>query len=82
VPDEHCPDILICYVADKFNETTKVAKFGDNLILRVLFFKDYKPQQEHFYSNIYPTRCNVTPFILSGNSSICFGWFLHPSSGA
>ena len=32
------------------------------------------------YSNIYPTRCNVTQFILSGNCSTCFGWCLHPSS--
>ena len=27
-----------------------------------------------YYSNIYPTRCNVTQFILSGNCSTCFGW--------
>jgi hypothetical protein len=27
-----------------------------------------------FYSNKYPTRCNVTQFILSGNCSACFGW--------
>ena len=33
------------------------------------------------YSNIYPTRCNVTQFILSGNYSTCFGWYHHPSSG-
>ena len=33
-------------------------------------------------SNIYPTGCNVTQFILSGNCSTCFGWYLHPSSGA
>ena len=32
--------------------------------------------------NIYPTRCNVTQFILSGNCSSCFGWYHHPSSGA
>ena len=32
--------------------------------------------------NIYPTRCNVTQFILSWNCSKCFGWYLHPSSGA
>ena len=31
--------------------------------------------------NICPTRCNVTQFILSGNCSICFGWYHHPSSG-
>ena len=35
-----------------------------------------------FCSNIYPTRCNVTQFILSGNCSTCFGWYHHPSSGA
>jgi len=34
------------------------------------------------YSNIYPTRCNVTQVILSGNCSTCFGWYHHPSSGA
>ena len=33
------------------------------------------------YSDIYPTRCNFTQFILSGNCSTCFGWYLHPSSG-
>ena len=33
------------------------------------------------YSNIYPTRCNVTQFILSQNCSTCFGWYHHPSSG-
>jgi hypothetical protein len=34
------------------------------------------------YSNIYPTKCNFTQFILSGNCSVCFGWYLHPSLGA
>ena len=34
------------------------------------------------YSNIYPTRCNVTQFILSGNWPTCFGRYLHPSPGA
>jgi hypothetical protein len=34
------------------------------------------------YSNIYPTRFNFTQIILFGNCSICFGWYLHPSSGA
>ena len=33
------------------------------------------------YSSIYPTRCNVTQFILSGNCSTCFGRYHHPSSG-
>ena len=32
--------------------------------------------------NIYPTRCNVKQFILSGNCYTCFGWYHHPSSGA
>jgi len=35
-----------------------------------------------FYSSIYPTRCNVAQFILSGNCSTCFGWYFHPSLGA
>jgi hypothetical protein len=34
------------------------------------------------YSNMYPTRYNVTPFILSGNCSTSFGWYHHPSLGA
>jgi len=38
--------------------------------------------QEHKHSNIYPTRCNVTQFILFGNCSTRFGWYHHPSSGA
>jgi hypothetical protein len=32
------------------------------------------------YSNICPTRCNVTQFILSGNCSTCFGWYHHQST--
>ena len=38
----------------------------------------------YVYSDIciYPTRCNVTHFFISGNCSTCFGWCLHPSSGA
>ena len=27
---------------------------------------------------LYPTRCNVTQFILSGNCSTCVGWY-HPT---
>ena len=34
------------------------------------------------YSIIYPTRCNVTQFTLSGNCSTCFVWYHYPSSGA
>jgi len=33
-------------------------------------------------SNIYPTSCNVTQFILSGNCCTFFGWYNHPSSRA
>ena len=36
----------------------------------------------NWYSNIYPTRCNVTQFIISGNCSTCFGWYFYPSSVA
>jgi hypothetical protein len=39
-------------------------------------------QSKILYSNIYPTRCNITQFILSGNCFTCFGWHHHPSSGA
>ena len=34
------------------------------------------------YSDVYPTRCNVTQVILSGNCSTCFGWCHHLPSGA
>ena len=34
------------------------------------------------YVNECQTRWNCTQFILSVNCSTCFGWFLHPSSGA
>ena len=34
------------------------------------------------YSDIYPTRCNVTQLILPGNCCTFFWWYHHPSSGA
>jgi len=34
------------------------------------------------YVNKCPTKCNYTRCILSVNCCMCFGWFLHPSSGA
>jgi hypothetical protein len=47
---------------------------------RHIYQSDFNKATEH--SNIYPARCNVTQFILTGNSSTCFGWYYHPSSGA
>jgi len=41
-----------------------------------------KLQQTVIYSDIYLKRCNFTQFILAGICSTCFGWYLHPSSGA
>ena len=35
----------------------------------------------YIYIYIYPTRCNVTQFILSRNCSTCFECYHHPSSG-
>ena len=35
-----------------------------------------------FYVDKCPKRCKYTQLILSVNCSTCFGWFLHPSSGA
>jgi hypothetical protein len=43
--------------------------------------KNYVIRVDLQYSNIYPTRCNVTQFILSENCSTRFGWYFHPSSG-
>jgi len=53
---------------------------------KILIFKAVSLSKQtecsHSFSNIYPTRSNVTQFIWSGNCSTCFGWYLHPSSGA
>ena len=42
--------------------------------------------QGEIYSDIYPTRCNqdatLHSLFISGTCSTCFGWYLHPSSGA
>jgi hypothetical protein len=62
-------DDFIKHVMDAFSLTSSVSSVCNNL-LRVL------------YCSIYPTRCNVTQFILSGNCSTCFSWYHHPSSGA
>ena len=32
--------------------------------------------------NNCPTRCDYTVLLYSADSSTCFGWYLHPSSGA
>jgi len=52
------------------------------LVFSLLYYRFCQNQISSFYSNIYPTRRNVTQFIISGNCSTCFGWYLHPSSGA
>jgi len=47
------------------------------------FYKNYnfpdrcQKQISVFKYTVYPTRCNVTQFILSGNCSTCFGWYHH-----
>jgi hypothetical protein len=50
--------------------------------LRADEWKHGRTDMTKLYSNIYPTRCNATQFILSGNCSTCFGWYHHLSSGA
>jgi hypothetical protein len=47
-----------------------------------LVFNFHGSVHRNNYSDIYPTRCKFTQFILSGNCSTCFGWYLQPSSGA
>jgi hypothetical protein len=49
---------------------------------RCLLFMNSGNKVSFQYSKIHPTRCNVTQFILSGNCSTSFSWYLHPSSGA
>ena len=39
--------------------------------------KQLMKKELKYYPNIYPTKCNVTQFILSGNCSTCFGLYLH-----
>jgi hypothetical protein len=68
-------------------------KFNGNLIdiTEGFFFFIYAGKQSSFntlykdgfciFKYIYPTRCNVTQFILSGNCFTCFGCYFHPSSG-
>jgi len=62
-----------------FKKIKYLRTFLKNSILLCIFETNNKPTT---YSNIYPTKYNVTQFVLSGNCSTCFGWYLHPSSGA
>jgi len=41
-----------------------------------------RPQTYAFDRAATGTRCNITQFIISGNCSTCFGWYLRPWSGA
>jgi hypothetical protein len=47
-----------------------------------IYFLFSYPYKLPVLSNLYPTICNVTQFIISGNCSTCFGWYHHPSSEA
>jgi hypothetical protein len=60
--------MTVIYVSKSFLQETKLISNENQSTLEV--------------SNIYPTRCNVMQFILSGNRSTCFSWYLHPSSAA
>ena len=62
--------------------SSQVRLFWLRTYIIFFFFNFYGSVHRNNYSNIYPTRCNFTQFILSGNCSTCFGWYLHPSSGA
>jgi hypothetical protein len=47
------------------------------------FFLCSRVRASWIYVNNCPTRCNYIQFIyISVNCSTCFGWYLHPSSGA
>ena len=63
---------------------TEVDHFSRSLFLFTSTIANFVRRNKFllFYSKIYPTRCDVTQFILSGNSSTCFAWYHHPSSGA
>jgi len=64
--------MVICHL----NRTIFIPVLNMYRLLRVLL------KHSTTYVNTRPTRCNYTQFILSVNCSTCFGWSLHPSSGA
>jgi hypothetical protein len=72
----------ICYSTPKTVATKPVshtAKYSVRRPLNTNLHRLHKLYETIFL--IYPTRCNVTQFILYGNCSTCFGWYQHPSSG-
>jgi len=77
---------LICSLPDHVLILILSFHLRKSRFLSTVFLQDFKRKQvDEFmpsYSNIYPARCKVTQFILSGNCSTCFGWYLYPSSGA
>jgi hypothetical protein len=48
--------------------------YGDTTLSRTMVFKWHKAFKDG-RENLYPKRCNVTQFILSGNCFTCFGWY-------
>jgi hypothetical protein len=56
-------------------------KFRCNIFTGVRIIKE-KPGSVASGTPVYPTRCNVTQFILSEKCRTCFGLYHHPSSGA
>jgi len=66
----------------KCSGTVRYADYGGGVMQEWLFVVHCKIARSDCYSSIYPTRCNVTQFILSGNCSTCFGWYHYPSPGA
>jgi len=72
----HYPDTCLT------NFRTSVALTFSYFMQLLHFYKLVTLRNSFPCCNIYPTRCNVTQFILSGNCSTCFGWYDHLSSGA
>jgi hypothetical protein len=68
---------LCLTMTSSWSELCRTAVGTELLMVEVFREKDSK-----LYSKIYPTRCNVTGFILSGNCFTCSGWYHRPSSGA
>ena len=72
--------VIYSYIMLQFN-SHGVAPADSRLNFAVHSPLNHNNQKEISYFNIYPTRCNITQFILSENCSTCFGWQHHPSSG-
>ena len=75
-----CLWVVLCFLLHKTEKKVKCYSISDHFVKHLLDHHLGGPgweSTENKYSNVYPARCNVTQFILSGNCPTCFGW-CHP----